>query len=541
MEPEAPLDLEVTRDLAALELGQIAIDVRAWEFARARTALESELVAQRDAEIRAVVAGRLEDVKGYEALLARLCARIDGGAFSEATTLPGMDVALAFTAADATGYQATVGRARVRERWTNLAYRTRWALLDRVAKGAEELWALACLSWEMSAPQLAERAAAKLWLADEGARGKVTLRLERERGESAGLDGYVIHDGLLVTPEAKAALERGLVRFRGKWVTPSDRQHLEKNHVQVDGQWTALTEDQMRRRGYVLYKSRWYTAEDYRALRGQWEHAWEHAGSHWLVRTNEGEDRAARLASALDQTSVAFERELSRALGKNLPPSPRDEPLLAYAFAAHDEYREWCRSIGKGDAAGKKGIVRKSDHLIAAWRWIDDDKELLRTLVHRAVTLAWSERFADPPWWLITGLAIGFEGFDLDEAKFTLDFHHAPSQALSTLRLAIANKAVLPLATLCALDVEALADDPAVRKVAPAQCWGLVHFLARSTDPRERTAWAYALAQACQGEPIDLARITGPDPEDFVRRWRNHVRRIESPHSGWLSGGCKLK
>lgn len=540
------LETDVVRTLATLELQQIRGMVRAWRFERAIAELERYLTdAPADDVVRKEAQARLGRVQGFRELRDALIRAIASGPLRGRTVeLPGMSVALTLTGADREGLEAQFKSATVRERWTTMSAEARAALFDRAQLTPDQQWSRAELAWTMDEPEQAEQALAALWQADESHRDAITDRVAAARGEQPPFGGYVVYsDGKtrrLVTPDERERLARGLVEYDGQWVTEEDAEHLRKRHVKIDGRWVRATARQLKARGYVQYQGSWYTKSQYALLRQEWKHAWTASGTYWDVRSNVGEEYVAELASTLDQLYEACTRYYQAHIGTLPPVEDEERRLTAFAFAQHTEYADYCKRAGRSADAGLPGITRFSKRLIAVWQWIDDEGTFTRTLANKASRLCWRERFPAPPYWLDRGMAAYFEGFGRDQNTGKLDFHGKSRLRLAKLIKSIRAQQLLPLSELLAIDREDLTDDDARRRVVHAQAWGLVHYCSHAKDPAVREAWSAYLRGVAQGEAPDLKALLGvTDEDDFARDFRNAIRRIKPPSSGWLSGGCK--
>ncbi|MBI4614466.1 MAG: tetratricopeptide repeat protein [Planctomycetes bacterium] len=500
---------------------EIRTSVRRYRFAQA-SADATRLAAGLSRPSLKEEAERMEaSCKRYADLLGRMVAALAEGKASsrEIELTPG--VSGRPVSADSIEIKIEFEGGSAAVPWASLPFE-RFVEIARALEPAPEEWmALAELAFDHGRPSLGERYFVSAIQADAGSRAEASRRFAALSGTPEPAGGFEVHQGALVTPEAKKSLSKGLVLYEGQWVSRADKDHLEKGHQKIDGKWVPLTAKQLEARGYRRLEGKWLSSEEYARARGEWSAAWTKESPHYRVKTNQSEAFCGTLSELLEAAHAEYERFFGA--------RPNGAPKMTmYAFSNYEDYKAYCDSLPGGGAPGAGGFAPSEPHTGCGWAKYGNEQYFLETIVHEAAHLYFFETRSVPPAlpsWVHEGMATYFEGFRRDGGKWVWD--HISRKRLSLLQWARGQNGLIPLPEFFVADAANLIDtDGAKAGVFYSQAWALYYFLQQTANPRYQSGWKSYWDKVTRGSPADLLQELGVDAPTLAGELDKYVQNL---------------
>ncbi len=245
-----------------------------------------------------------------------------------------------------------------------------------------------------------------------------------------------------------------------------------------------------------------------RAARGPaWPRSWTVRSRRYEVRTDVDEAAGERVASTLEETTLA----LQRLLGGVDELAGGAARARVHVFSSPDGYRDYVDQLGVEAPENAAGLYSPGLRQLLLLH-VGDRDLLTRTARHENVHLYLDARLERCPMWLEEGLAEYFETLALERGHVVAGAANAEHVAL----LVRPDFRWRALGEVVALERDAFYAD-ALRSYA--ESWALVHYLARG-DGAPRGVLRDLVADLAAGREPD-ARLG--DLEDLDRRVRTHL------------------
>ncbi len=184
--------------------------------------------------LRDDVEARLDDLNGAQRTFDRMRASLSDGTETRVTLESGLK--LIVVGADDVGFDARVGPATTRKKWTELQPLTSHSVAAKGRPSISQWLDAAAFAALFREQETAEDDLRRAFLLDEAYLADISAALARYRDVDLPAGGFVLHEDLLVTQKEKGYLEQGLVRYDGKWMT-KDEALAAQGYVRHEGRW----------------------------------------------------------------------------------------------------------------------------------------------------------------------------------------------------------------------------------------------------------------------------------------------------------------
>ncbi|MBI4613962.1 MAG: FHA domain-containing protein, partial [Planctomycetes bacterium] len=541
-----------------------------YQFEAATLALEDyaeRLRALGLDDLAAQVEDRLFDGRGEATLFAKLLDAINQGKLLKKPVWRTASQSYEAELADASreGVRVIIPKAEIRLRWRFIDPGTLRDFYTSILLSTADRYFLGkfCLDRGL------ENGARNEWLqVIRSGAPEFKPRIDRLLAGFLGIEvpagGFVVYENQIVTPEEKAQLAKGLVLFEGKWMTREDRDRLKAGLVQYRGQWVtkpqydellklegeetyrAANEGFFREDGKWVYHfqkviegrlcmtvaGKYYPAEEARALRSQWDNAWQLKTDHYDLRTNMTDDFVLELGDFLEESWKAYAKYFGGEFS---------DRLEIWGFRTYDDYRRYCEETGNQSHLQAGGFAESRNDRGVGWNSGGGGKGLQSTLMHEGAHLYYFNVFPPHmmPSWYAEGEATQFEGYKWDPNTKALTLDYIARGRLPTLKSQILAGTAMKISDIVRGDaLSSIQAGPAAGATFYASAWGLMYFIDHYPDPefrkhaaeykRKMDAGEYGFARgpAPPGEdPFEKA--FGPDLEGLQKKFEEFIRDIQ--------------
>lgn len=198
--------------------------------------------------------------------------------------------------------------------------------------------------------------------------------------------GHVKHEGLWVTPKQKEQIEeqkeaedyraKGMVKYKGEWVLESDLEKIKQGYVRWEDpasgkvEWVSPEDKAKLDKGLVKYQGNWYSKEEAEALEkglfkiegnyidkdaaneyhSTWEKAWELESEHYRIVTNRDYDYTMQVLEKAEKAYAAMKDFFGD------EPDLKGKKLNIYMFKTPDEYNQFGRQNAGGDEGWRQSL-----------------------------------------------------------------------------------------------------------------------------------------------------------------------------------------
>ncbi len=472
---------------ALLEVAELETLIRRCKFERAVKGYEAYLASLKSPVRQQQVKQRLEEIRGLATVMKKFAEKVNSGKLKDLKfQAAGIAVTLA-KSVDDEWFEYTFAQGNGKGVWASIGVETLLDFLDKAGPTSDERFAMGAFAYDTAIPDKGVDLLSRVVKGDGKLKGRFDAFASARRGLDVPKGGFLVYKGRLVTPDEKGNLEKGLVVFEGQWVTSADKEKLAQGLMKVGDKWVPRAEGELLKLGYRKYKGKWMSAEEYGALRGKWEAAYEESTTHYEIRSNVSESFTKELAALIE---VNYE-ELKKYYGGKEPKLAGKERMTLYAYATYEDYKKYCVENHAEAELQAAGFAISSSNVVVGWDKATNQQSFLATMAHESAHLYYFRVApnANIASWYAEGMATQFEGFHWDGKTYVYD--RRSQMRVPFAREAASGKSGLPLEQVIGGDALTLINSDQEKALAfYAECWGLVYFLSETDDKGIKEAWA---------------------------------------------------
>lgn len=345
----------------------------------------------------------------------------------------------------------------------------------------------------------------------------------------------------------------GYVRYEDRWTTPYTALMLRRGQV-WHRRFGWLPKDHVARydAGERYFKGQWMSAEKETLLRGGIANGWVVESDHFIVRTNDSQERAVELSQALEDLHRFFVREFSdlfntpqqmqQLFGSGKPRSVNGAGQHeVWYFRSADEFEQFV--LNKQPALkGVNGIYLPSERCAYFYANPADARRNVETMYHEVTHQILSESglktfpiAEDRDFWIIEGFACYMESFDRTAPRPTVGDPRHPRIFWARQRV-VAENWFIPTAEFTSYGMRQFqfeVDFPTLQKYY-SQATGLTHFLLHAGGGKYRDGCIQYLGQLYSPDkrvrlaPRDLSEILGVPFPTLDAEYRAYIAGLRT-------------